>query len=113
MAFPHETVQQAWERQGGRCAACGKVLHWTNRDLGECGAWHPHHILPQNQKGTDHLNNCAILCINYPNCHLNVGHGGDWTKQAPLSKTSLPYFRFGEPFHRVPRPPGRPPWRPF
>lgn len=111
MAFSHESVQEAWERQGGRCAACGKVLQSTNRDLGEFGAWHPHHILPQSQEGTDDPNNCAILCINYPNCHFNVGHGGDWTKHAPLSKTNLPYFRFGEPFRWSPHPARTPPWR--
>lgn len=96
MAFSEDVIERAWGRQGGRCAACGKRLAWDNRYWGERGAWHPHHKLLESYGGTAYLNNCAILCINPPNCHLNVGHGGDWSRHVPLSEENLPYFRYGE-----------------
>lgn len=96
MAFSEDTIERAWKRQGGRCAACGKRLVWDNRERGEWGAWHPHHKLPRGYEGTDYLSNCAILCINPPNCHLNIGHGGSWERYVPLGEDKLPYFRYGE-----------------
>jgi len=91
--FPSSVVQDAWSRQRGKCAKCGKQLVPANRDRGSIGAWHAHHRKPTKDGGTDTLRNCVILCINPPDCHFNVGHGGiSWDYYAPLSDWELPYL---------------------
>lgn len=66
-----------FETQGRQCADCGKELVWENWDKGDRGAWHAHHI--DGNSDNSALENCACLCVNEPeNCHLNVGHGGDF-----------------------------------
>ena len=97
MAFSREIIAAAWDRQGGKCAYCGKTLNFTNRDSGEFGAWHPHHRKPEYISGTDTLQNCVILCINPPNCHFNIGHGGiSWEHYKPLSDSELPYLYYSK-----------------
>jgi hypothetical protein len=96
MPFPAGIIARAWNRQGGRCAYCGRVLTRANRDKGEYGAWHPHHRKPQVEGGTDVLRNCVILCVNPPNCHFSIGHGGvGWMHYEPLSDSELPYLYEG------------------
>ncbi|MBI2831267.1 MAG: HNH endonuclease [Chloroflexi bacterium] len=93
MGFPYYIVEQAWERQGGRCAYCGKKLSWDNRGRDDAwGAWEPHHKKPLEYGGTDYLRNCAILCINVDNCHLYCGHGGDFRQRIVLYDDELPYL---------------------
>lgn len=68
----------------GACECCGKKIVWGNRDKGEKGAWHAHHIVPKSVRVDDSINNMAMLCINNPeNCHLNKGHGGNYKKAQP------------------------------
>lgn len=96
MAFSKDIVVAAWNRQDGKCAYCGKTLIFKNRDLGEFAAWHPHHRKPEHIDGTDTLQNCVILCINPPNCHFNIGHGGiSWEHYQPLSDSEMPYLYCG------------------
>ena len=90
MQFPETIAKLRFKRQKGKCAVCGKDLVWVNRDKGDRGAWHAHHI--DGDKRNTNLSNCACLCINEPkNCHLNVGHSGDFQsgKLAPRSKFKL------------------------
>ena len=96
MAFPNVIVARAWARQGHRCAYCGKQLVASNRDRGERGSWHPHHRRPLADDGTDTLRNCVILCINLPNCHLHIGHGGSWQDREPLNDYELRYLYYGK-----------------
>jgi len=97
MAFGQQTIDDAWNRQGGYCAYCGKNLVKDNRDKGEFGAWHPHHRKPISKRGTDTLANCVIFCINEPeNCHFRVGHKSNWANYAPLSDSDLPYLYAGQ-----------------
>jgi len=96
MAFSSEVIEQAWYRQGELCAGCGKRLAGENRYKGEWGAWHPHHKKPLAWGGSDLLRNCAILCINPPNCHLNLGHDGDFRNYVQLYDSDLPYLYAGE-----------------
>ena len=97
MAFSKEVVAAAWNRQDGKCAYCGKTLIFRNRDTGEFGAWQTHHRKPKHLGGTDTLHNCVIFCINPPNCHFNIGHGGiSWEHYEPLSDSQLPYLYCGK-----------------
>lgn len=93
MAFSIDTKWDAFDRQNARCAGCGKSLVWENTEPGLRGAWHAHHRLPISYNGTDSLRNCAILCINYPdNCHLYVGHNGDYKYHNPLNEDKAPFL---------------------
>jgi hypothetical protein len=97
MAFPKEVLEEAWLRQGGRCAYCGKELVWESTQQGERGAWHPHHRKAVVDGGTDSLGNCVLLCINLPeNCHLNIGHAGNYQESPILYDEDLPYLHFGD-----------------
>lgn len=96
MPFPSSVVEYAWRRQAGLCAYCGKRLKWGSRDKGAMGAWHAHHRRPEDYGGSNTLRNCVIFCINEPeNCHLNVGHDGDWDNYCPLSDRNLRYLHAG------------------
>jgi hypothetical protein len=98
MGFSNDIIKQAWKRQGGICASCGKVLVSSNRDKGMQGAWHAHHRKPISSGGTDLKRNCVILCINQPEyCHFKKGHGSrDWGYYARLTDDDLPYLYDGQ-----------------
>ena len=76
MAFSKTTVQEAWERAGGKCECtrtthghtgrCNKTLSWSNRGRDGWGAWEAHHKHRQESGGGDNLANCEILCWD---CH--------------------------------------------
>ena len=95
MSFSESVIEEAWQRQSGKCAHCCKELIQWNHDVGVTGAWHAHHRKPTHLLGTDTITNCVILCINEPeNCHFNYGHGGiSWEHYAPLSDEDMPCFR--------------------
>jgi hypothetical protein len=104
--FTAQVIKNAWIRQRGRCAACGKELTLDNRDRGEVGAWHAHHRKPLSEGGGNTLRNCVILCANEPNCHFNIGHGGLSTDHyEPLSDFELPYLYTGRDIsvNRIPQ----------
>jgi 5-methylcytosine-specific restriction endonuclease McrA len=97
MGFSWQVVEAAWARQGGRCAACGKKLSWDNRGEDDAwGAWEAHHKKPLVYGGSDMLRNCALLCMNVDNCHLYVGHDGDYHNYKVLYDTDLDYLYDGE-----------------
>ena len=85
--FADEDVEKRFNRQGHRCALCGKEIHWNSRgNKNKRGAWQAHHVdgNPENIVFT----NCACLCINDPpNCHMEIGHWGFWGSEfiAPKS----------------------------
>lgn len=66
MGFSDSVIEQAWERSGGYCEKCGKMLVHDNHEEGERGAWEAHHIKAQSDGGKDILSNCRILCLD---CH--------------------------------------------
>jgi hypothetical protein len=95
--FAGEVVRAAWDRQGGRCASCGRWLIWAFRDR-DCvtGSWQSHHVNPEHRAGSNSLPNCVIFCSGIANCHFNVGHGGiDRTHYALLDDAALLYLRNG------------------
>lgn len=95
--FAGEVVKAAWDRQGGRCAKCGRWLIWKYRGgNGGTGAWQPHHMTPGDQAGSNALTNCVIFCSGIANCHYNIGHGGiGWSHYAPLDDSVLLFFHTG------------------
>lgn len=83
MAFSQETIDQAWDRAGGRCECirqcpqhpgrrCGRILDPNNQKPGQ--EWHAHHRISEDADGSDSLSNCEILCVG---CHENTeSYGG-------------------------------------
>ncbi len=93
MTFQNKTLEEAFHRQGGLCAYCGKELVWASTQSGERGAWHSHHRKAIVHGGTDFLGNCVLLCINLPEeCHLQIGHGGSYQDNMVLHDKDLPYL---------------------
>lgn len=89
--IPDDTLEIVfYTRQKEKCAGCGKKLIWENRDKGDTGAWHAHHMdkNEDNNKST----NIACLCINPPNCHLEIGHSGDFESGELATTDDLPWF---------------------
>jgi len=95
---PDNSIETArFEKQGGRCALCGKEIALENHDTGEVGGWHAHHI--DGDRENNELYNCAAVCINDPeNCHLNVAHWGDFTSDllAPRDWFRLEGWGYGD-----------------
>lgn len=90
MGFSTEVMAGRLARQDEKCACCEKALVISNRDQGERGAWHAHHI--DGDTDNNVLSNCACVCINDPeNCHLNIAHNGDFQngELAPKSVFTL------------------------
>lgn len=69
--FTSAEIERAFDRAGGRCECCGKVLGWLScRANAGWGGWEAHH----GDRFTP-----VILCTGYPeNCHLYCGHYGDF-----------------------------------
>lgn len=77
MAFSQITVDQAFNRSGGKCECtrslhnhlggrCGALLMYKSRGREGLGAWEANHINRVESDGADSLSNCEILC--WP-CH--------------------------------------------
>ena len=93
MVFEEYVIRRAFQRQGGRCAVCGKKLSWHNRGKDDrWGAWKTHPKKPSAYGGNSYLSNCVLLCINRQNCHLYVGHSGVIGKSFMLSDRDLSYL---------------------
>ena len=93
MGFLRDTRERAWVRQDGLCAHCGKRLVKANYLRGTWGAWHAHHRVPERLGGSNYLSNCVLLCVNPPNCHLEVGHGGNYSNRVVIHNEELPYLQ--------------------
>ncbi|MBN2099783.1 MAG: hypothetical protein JW753_09325 [Dehalococcoidia bacterium] len=98
MEFGDGVVKAAWDRQGGRCAKCGRWLIWAQRGRESAtGAWQPHHRNPEDQEKRNALTNCIILCSGMTDCHFNEGHGGvNWSHYASLDDSMLVFLHAGE-----------------
>ena len=98
MEFAEVVVKAAWDRQGGRCAKCGRWLVWTQRGRESVtGAWQPHHKNPQDRDRCNAPEDCIILCSGMADCHFRHGHGGiDWGHYASLDDSTLLFLHAGE-----------------
>jgi hypothetical protein len=96
--FTKVVIKAAWDRQGGRCAKCGRWLVWAQRGRDSVtGAWEPHNMNRAEQDGNIGLADCVILCAGFADCHFNEGHGGiDWSHHACLEDSALLFFSAGE-----------------
>ena len=89
MSFSESFIERAWERQGGRCAGCGISLRLCR--------WDAHHRKAVQFGGSDTLRNCVLLCEGtYNDCHLQLGHDGDWRENTVLYDEDLPFLYAGE-----------------
>ena len=62
----HELYEQARQRDGERCIACGKWVEYGSI---------PHHIEPKGTGGDDVLDNLVTVCSD-PDCvHYQIHHG--------------------------------------
>lgn len=50
---------------------------------------------PISYRGTDHLSNCVLLCINKPYCHQYLGHDGNYSNRVVLCDEDLSYLYIG------------------
>ena len=76
MTFSEVTINDAWERSGGKCECvrstcthigrCNKELHFESRGSESQFGWEAHHVTAD---GPDSLSNCEILCQD---CHKNT-----------------------------------------
>jgi 5-methylcytosine-specific restriction endonuclease McrA len=77
--FTRRTQEQALLRQKHLCASCGTPI----AEIGEAGrASHrfgesaqAHHIKHAKFGGTNHLDNCVVICWS---CHYSVHEGGNY-----------------------------------
>ena len=98
MEFADGVVKAAWDRQGGRCAKCGRWLIWAQRGRESMtGAWQPHHKNPEDRDKRNALANCIIFCSGMADCHFKEGHGGvNWAHHASLDDSRLLFLHAGE-----------------
>lgn len=90
MTFDDDVIDRAWDRAKNQCECCRKELVWSNRGRIGRGSWEAHHRKPKSHGGTNYLGNCVILCTGgRENCHLNVGHGGDYNQHIPYNGTTV------------------------
>jgi hypothetical protein len=83
--------EAAFARQNGRCGFCGKSLSFEKYEVGDWGAWAAHHI--DGDPNNNRLSNCVCLCVNQPeNCHLNIGHHGDFNGPYVASRSDYRYL---------------------
>jgi hypothetical protein len=96
--FADGVVKAAWDRQGGRCAKCGRWLIWAQRGRESMtGAWQPHHKNPKEHEKRNALANCVIFCSGIADCHFKEGHGGvNWSHHASLNDSMLLFLHTGE-----------------
>lgn len=86
---------RAFDRQGGLCGACGKKLCFEAFQTGDWGAWNAHHV--DGDPLNNSISNCVCLCINPPEeCHLLVGHVGDFNGPSVATRTSYPFLMGAE-----------------
>ncbi|NQU85798.1 MAG: HNH endonuclease [Mariniphaga sp.] len=69
--FSQKTISSAWQRAGGKCGKCYKLLLLGSHGRESSFGWEAHHI---NPNGSNSPSNCQILCQN---CHKNTpSYGG-------------------------------------
>ena len=77
--FSRQTQELAWLRQGKLCASCGTPIHalgvsgQSQHRFGE--TVQAHHIRHAKRGGTNHIDNCVVLCQS---CHYSVHEGGNY-----------------------------------
>jgi 5-methylcytosine-specific restriction endonuclease McrA len=62
--------EAVFNSNNGKCFMCGKRLSFSNRTVGEYGAWEVGHKIPKSRGGSDNLRNLVPLCWN---CNRGTG----------------------------------------
>ena len=74
-----------------QCAACGSIIKLQ-----------VHHIIPFHTNPLLELDekNLITLCMDYNECHLEVGHGDSWKCYNPHVKQDANEYLLSDKFHR-------------
>jgi hypothetical protein len=91
--FSRHVEDQAWERQGGMCAGCGKPLVYYNRGQGGRGAYWPVRMKPDVYAGPSSADNCVLLCTRCQ--ETRFGGDGESRRRAILDRKELPFLQAG------------------
>lgn len=67
-------VERAFRARHPTCAACGGTAHLQVHHVD------PFHLFPARELI---LSNLITLCMGPEECHLRIGHGGNWTAYNP------------------------------
>lgn len=88
MAYTKEQLDGIYQCTSGYCHLCHKRLSRKNYGrIGERGAWHVDHSVPQSKGGTDYLRNLKPACID---CNLNKSNRTTRTARGWNGKTCAP-----------------------
>lgn len=87
MGFSEKTAEQAFNRQGGKCALCGDPISLDakgNRQFFSC--WCAHHI---ESPDDDSEGNCACVhCNDLRDCHIEC-HLGSYDSGKRIDRKQL------------------------
>ncbi len=91
-AFSRRVEDEAWERQAGLCAGCGRSLVYYNRGQGGSGAYWPVELRPGVYGGGRSVENCVLLCTRCQ--EEKAGFSGDdgQRRSAVLDLGQLPHY---------------------
>lgn len=97
--FNRNVKDQAWMRQNGKCACCGKDLVKQAHKLGEQPNYH--HAVPQQSSDEPRKQdpwmssekNCVVVCdgSDQDGCHYKVHDGGKFRDGAVYSPDNFKY----------------------
>ncbi len=91
--FSRHVEDQAWERQGGLCAGCGKPLVYYNRGQGGRGAYWPVRMKPDVYAGSSSADNCVLLCTECQEARFGGDGNGKPRRRAILDRRDLPFLQ--------------------
>ena len=83
MSFPDSVVRDRFERAGGRCECCNRLLlareGWPSLTLYHMlrlgVTFEAHHVVPQHENGPNTVDNCRVLCIPCHKATASYGTG--------------------------------------
>ena len=92
--FSRKTLELVLLRQQNLCASCGWAL-FVFDETGEeprefLAGHHAHHIKHVKFGGTNHIDNCVVLCQA---CHYSVHEGGNYRRGTVIgTPEDFPYY---------------------
>lgn len=92
----NSTKELVWDKTGGRCHICGRVLKF-NAKIGESGRWHVDHVVPFARGGKDGTKNFLPICkvCNRLKSHLRgrkfriIVQFGTWALSESKKRTEM------------------------
>jgi 5-methylcytosine-specific restriction endonuclease McrA len=93
--FSRKTQELALLRQQNLCASCGLPLfvfdETDEKPRASLAGHHAHHIKHVKFGGTNHIDNCVVLCQS---CHYSVHEGGNYRRGTVIgTPDDFPHYR--------------------